>query len=159
MEESKKEPELILPSTIPSLSTDKKESSEIKRLNSDQKLEKKIKDLEEKLDNLNNNNISSSDQEKQEEINMNNNLINKYELSDITKAFLDSYLDDSGTKAELSDFSKAYITGLTFDYQSEPKNEERPALSGLTMEFLNDNYDTTNNKMEVIEEKEEENNN
>ena len=160
IEESKTEPELIIPAAIPSVSIDKKESSETKSLNSDQKLEKKIKDLEEKLDNLNNNNnISSSEQEKQDEVNINNNLINKYELSDITKAFLDSYLDNSDTKAELSDFSKAYMTGLTFDYQSEPKNEERPALSGLTMEFLNDNYDTTNNKMEVIEEKEEENNN
>ena len=51
------------------------------------------------------------------------------------------------------------MTGLTFDYQNESKNEERPALSRLTTEFLNDNHDMTNKKMEVIEEKEEENNN
>ena len=109
-----------------------------------------------------NNNVSSSEQEKHDDININNNLLNKYELSDVTKAYLDSYLDDSSPKAELSDFSKAYMTGLTLDYQTETKNEERPALSGFAMEFLNDNYEGDNtgkNKMEIIEEKEEENNN
>ena len=137
---------------------------ELKSLNSDQKLEKKIKDLEEKLDNLNNNNnnnnITSDEQENPTENNLNNNLLNKYELSDITKAYLDSYITDSSPRAELSDFSKAYMTGLTFDYQSETKNEERPALSGFAMEFLKDSYDDNDkNKMEIIEEKEEENNN
>ena len=52
------------------------------------------------------------------------------------------------------------MTGLTLDYQSDTKNEERPALSGYAMEFLKDSYDYNDkNKMEVIEEKEEENNN
>ena len=164
IEETKKEQEITPPITN-IVSSDKKEIAdnnlELHNLNSDQKLEKKIKDLEEKLDNLNNN-VSSSEQEKHDDININNNLLNKYELSDITKAYLDSYLDDSSPKAELSDFSKAYMTGLTLDYQTETKNEERPALSGFAMEFLNDNYEGDNtgkNKMEIIEEKEEENNN
>ena len=64
----------------------------------------------------------------------------------------------------MSDFSKAYITGLDVDYNidyEDTKKNERPALSGLTMEFLKDNENTNDdsNKMEkIIEEKEEESN-
>ena len=86
-------------------------------------------------------------------------MFTKFELSDITKQYLNSYLEDSGPSPELSDFSKAYITGLGDSYKNEETNVERPALSGLTMEFLNDNYEDNadKNKMEeIIEVKEEE---
>ena len=74
----------------------------------------------------------------------------------MTKAFLNSYLDDSEPKPELSDFSKAYMVGLSDDYNKETNNNERPALSGLTMQFLEyNNNDEDNNK---IEEQKEENN-
>ena len=131
---------------------------EIKLTNSDIKLAKKIEELEIKLDNLNKGKLSEEPKEEEK------NIYDKYELSDITKAFLDSYTEDSSQKPELSDFSKAYITGLDVDYNidyEDTKKNERPALSGLTMEFLKDNENTNDdsNKMEkIIEEKEEESN-
>jgi len=122
-------------------------------MNSDQKLEKKIKDLESKLDNLNKASSLENELKNQEDQKdgQNQNLFDQYSilnkpgLSDITKAYLSSYLEDSPSKVELSDYSKAYLT----DYNKDEK-EERPALTGLTMEFLKNN--------EEIEEKEEENN-
>ena len=82
----------------------------------------------------------------------------KYELSDISKAFLNSYLDDGNSRPELSDFSKAYMTSISDDFTSETTtNNERPALSGLTMGFLKDNEEKNENnkKEEIIEEKDE----
>ena len=121
---------------------------------SDKKLEKKIKVLETKLDKLNNPSQSDEENQKDEE----KNIYDKYELSDISKAFLNSYLDDGSPKPELSDYSKAYMTGISEDYTSETTNNERPVLSGLTMEFLKDTDEKSeSNKMEeIIEEKEEE---
>ena len=55
-------------------------------------------------------------------------IMNKPELSDITKQYLSSYT--SGPRPELSDFSKAYMTGLT------TSGNARPELSNLTMEYL-----------------------
>ena len=134
-------------------------------MNSDQKLEKKIKDLETKLDNLNKgtSNIENSEsQKKEEDIYDKYSFLNKPELSDITKAYLSAYLDDdSQPKAELSDFSKAYMTGLT-DYNNNNAHEEkieRPALSGLTMEFLKDNDEIEEKKEENEEEIKEDNKN
>ena len=123
-------------------------------MDSDKKLEKKIKDLETKLDKLNNPSPSEEDKHQEEE----KNIYDKYELSDISKAFLNSYLDDGNSRPELSDFSKAYMTSISDDFTSETTtNNERPVLSGLTMEFLKDNEEKSeSNKMEeIIEEKDE----
>ena len=126
---------------------------DLKMTESDKKLEKKIKDLETKLDKLNNPSQSDEENKKDEE----KNIYDKYELSDISKAFLNSYLDDGSPKPELSDYSKAYMTGISEDYTSETTNNERPVLSGLTMEFLKDTDEKSeSNKMEeIIEEKDE----
>jgi hypothetical protein len=124
----------------------------LKILNSDQKLEKKIKELEKKLDNLNNPSSLIEENQKEEE----NNLYDKYQLSDLTKEFLNTYLDDSEPAPELSDFSKAYMVGLSDDYNKESTNDERPALSGLTMQFLENNNNEEENKKN--EEQKEENN-
>ena len=130
-------------------------SSSKKSLCSTQKLEKKIKDLELKLDDLNNNISPFLDITEPERPEQNN--INKYSildnpgLSDITKAYLNSYLEDSEPKTELSDFSKAYIIGLN-DYNII---NDSPVLTGLTKEFLNQ-YDDNINKNEEIKEIKEE---
>ena len=53
-------------------------------------------------------------------------------LSDITKEYLSSFLEESMPKTELSDFSRAYMIKL----DGYNMNDERPTLSGLTKEFL-----------------------
>jgi len=113
------------------------ENNEInKNLNSTQKLEQKIKDLESKLDDLNNKPISEFNLAETE------NNINKYSildkpgLSDITKEYLSSNLDYLAPNNELSDFSKAYMIGLDVFNNII---SDRPSLSGLTKEFLKEN--------------------
>ena len=107
-----------------------------KNLNSTQKLEQKIKDLESKLDDLNNKPISEFNLAETE------NNINKYSildkpgLSDITKEYLSSNLDYLAPNNELSDFSKAYMIGLDVFNNII---SDRPSLSGLTKEFLKEN--------------------
>ena len=130
-------------------------SSSKNSLISTQKLEKKIKDLELKLDDLNNNIspfLGSTEIEEQEQ---NNNvkysILDNPGLSDITKAYLSSYLEDSSPKLELSDFSRAYFFGLD-DYNIY---NERPALSGLTQEFLMENDNDMDKNEEIKEIKEE----
>ena len=113
----------------------------------DKKLENKIKELEAILDNklemlnngtsnltsLNNDNKAETKKDEDKPIDEENiyekySIMNKPELSDITKQYLSSYT--SGPRPELSDFSKAYMTGLT------TSGNARPELSNLTMEYL-----------------------
>ena len=105
----------------------------INNLNSSAKLEKKIKDLETKLDELNSNTSSFLNKIDQENNNYNkNSILDKPELSDITKEYLNTYLKEISTKNELSNYSKAYIMGLD-GYNSINKI---PTLSELTKEYL-----------------------
>ena len=105
----------------------------INNLNSSAKLEKKIKDLETKLDELNSNTSSFLNKIDQENNNYNkNSILDKPELSDITKEYLNTYLEEISTKNELSNYSKAYIMGLD-GYNSINKI---PTLSELTKEYL-----------------------
>ena len=113
----------------------------------DKKLENKIKEVEAILDNklemlnngtsnltsLNNDNKAETKKDEDKPIDEENiyekySIMNKPELSDITKQYLSSYT--SGPRPELSDFSKAYMTGLT------TSGNARPELSNLTMEYL-----------------------
>ena len=130
-------------------------SSSKNSLFSTQKLEKKIKDLELKLDDLNNN-ISpflglTEIEEQEQNKNDKYSILDNPGLSDITKAYLSSYLEDSSPKLELSDFSRAYFFGLD-DYNIY---NERPALSGLTQEFLMENDNDMDKNEEIKEIKEE----
>ena len=69
----------------------------------------------------------------QEDNNYNkNSILDKPELSDITKEYLNTYLEEISTKNELSNYSKAYIMGL-YGYNSINKI---PTLSELTKEYL-----------------------
>lgn len=124
-------------------------------MNSDQKLEKKIKDLESKLDDLNNN--SNSAFNISEPINIDYDykysLLNKPGLSDITKEYLSSFLEESMPKTELSDFSRAYMIKL----DGYNMNDERPTLSGLTKEFLRENDDNNDKKEEINNDKQADN--
>ena len=127
---------------------------------SDKKLENKIRELEAKLDNkleslnyasmltsTNNFNNNEDIKNKDEDKSKGDNILEKYSilnnqgLSDITKAYLGSYI--SGDRPELSDFSKAYINGISSN------NSIRPELSNLTMEYLKNN--TSDFKKEEIE--------
>ena len=114
-------------------------------ISSDKKLENKIKELEEKLNNKLNlinyeidKNKNKEGEEKTEEENIYEkySFLNKPELSDITKKYLSSYT--SGPRPELSDFSKAYMIGLTTNTTT------RPELSNLTMEYLMKNTNDFN---------------
>ena len=123
-----------------------------KKVYLDEKLKKKIKELEFNLDQkleflnkatiltikkndikneIDNNNIN---EEKQK-----NNIIEKYsilsklKLSDSDKAYLSSF--SIKERPELSDFSKAYINSNLNDINKK----ERPELSNLTKEFLMEN--------------------
>ena len=132
-------------------------SNSKKSLSSTQKLEKKIKDLESKLDDLNNNKsplLDITEPEQPEQYNSNQySILDNPGLSDITKAYLSSYLEDSEPKMELSDFSRVYIIGLNDynNYNNYTIINDRPVLSGLTKEFLNE-YDNNIDKNEEIKE-------
>ena len=80
--------------------------------------------------------------------------MNKPGLSDITKEYLSTFLEESMPKTELSDFSKAYMIQLD-DYNMI---NERPTLSVLTKEFLKENDDNRDIKEEINEEKKLDNN-
>ena len=128
-----------------------------KNLTSSQKLIQKIKDLESKLDDLNSKPTSIYNMTELEE-----NKYNKYSildepgLSETTKEYLSSNLDELVPNKELSDFSKAYIMGL--DAYNMIINE-RPSLSGLTKDYLKENdEEIDDNKNEIISEIEEEEN-
>jgi len=123
--------------------------NKIRKLNSTEKLEQKIKDLESKLDDLNNNTISFFNTTEEEENNDNkDSILNKPGLSEISKEYLSINLDALEPKNELSDFSRAYMIEL---YNYDNLSHERPQLSGLTKEYLRENE-------EIKEEKDVENN-
>ena len=104
--------------------------NKIRKLNSTEKLEQKIKDLESKLDDLNNNTISFFNTTEEEENNDNkDSILNKPRLSEISKEYLSINLDELEPKNELSDFSRAYMIEL---YNYDNLSHERPQLSGLT---------------------------
>ena len=130
-------------------------NSSIKNLTSSAKLEQKIKELESKLDDLNNN--SNSAFNISEPINIDYDykysLLNKPGLSDITKEYLSSFLEESMPKTELSDFSRAYMIKL----DGYNMNDERPTLSGLTKEFLRENDDNNDKKEEINNDKQADN--
>ena len=130
-------------------------NSSLKSLSSSKKLEQKIKDLESKLDDLNNNTTSAFNISEPIDIDYDYkySILNNQGLSDITRAYLSSFLGESIPKTELSDFSKAYMIKLD-DYNA---NIERPTLSGLTKEFLKENDDDKDKKEEINEIKQEDN--
>ena len=53
----------------------------------------------------------------------------KYELSDITKSYLNNYM--SGNRPELSDFSKQFLS-----QNYVPTSTSRPELSNITRAYL-----------------------
>ena len=112
--------------------------NKIRKLNSTEKLEQKIKDLESKLDDLNNNTISFFNTTEEEEENNDDKylILNKPGLSEISKEYLSINLDDLEPKNELSDFTRAYMIEL---HNYDNVDNERPELSGLTKKFLKDN--------------------
>ena len=125
-------------------------SSDIKRIDSAKKLEAKIKELETKLDDLNKNTqplLNTGDNNFGNYDNSTYQYMGNKGLSDITKVYLSSYLDHSIQRAELSDSSRVYMIGL----EENNNNKERPILTGLTKEFLDQNE---TNK-EIKEENEE----
>ena len=75
-------------------------------------------------------NVNATDEEKA--------IYNKYsfyntsELSDYTKAYLNSRI--IGTRPELSDYTKAYLDSLT-----SSSSDVKPELSNLTKEYLSSN--------------------
>ena len=129
----------------------------------EKKLEDKIKELESTLDKkidflkyattsliLTNNDIKNeidnnpsdiNKEEASEDIYQKYSLLKKPELSDITKAYLNSYTSPI-THTELSDFSKAYISSNIIG----GGNNSRPELSNLTMEYLKQNGTDLNNE-------------
>ena len=125
--------------------------NKIRKLNSTEKLEQKIKDLESKLDELNNNTISFFSAPEEEDNNdLKDSLLNKPGLSEISKEYLSSYLEDLEPKNTLSDFSRAYMIELN---NYDTLSNERPNLSRLTKEFLKENEKIKEEEKE--EEKEE----
>ena len=130
-------------------------NSSLKSLSSSKKLEQKIKDLESKLDDLNNNTTSvfNISEPIDTDYDYKYSILNNPGLSDITRAYLSSFLGESIPKTELSDFSRAYMIKLD-DYNA---NIERPTLSGLTKEFLKENDDDKDKKEEINEIKQEDN--
>ena len=134
-----------------------KNNYSIKSLNSSKKLEQKIKELESKLDELNNNSTSIFNLGEPLDIDYDYkySLLNKPGLSETTKAYLNSFLDDPIQNTELSYFSRAYITKLD-DINID---SERPVLSGLTKEFLKENDENNDKKEEEINEIKQEDNN
>ena len=133
-----------------------KNNYSIKSLNSSKKLEQKIKELESKLDELNNNSTSIFNLGEPLDIDYDYkySLLNKPGLSETTKAYLNSFLDDPIQNTELSYFSRAYITKLD-DINID---SERPVLSGLTKEFLKENDENNDKKEEEINEIKQEDN-
>jgi len=131
-------------------------NSSIKNLTSSNKLEQKIKELESKLDDLNNNteSIFNISEPINSDYDYKYSLLNKTGLSDITKEYLSTFLEESMPKTELSDFSKAYMIQLD-DYNMI---NERPTLSVLTKEFLKENDDNKDIKEEINDEKKLDNN-
>ena len=130
-------------------------NSSIKNLSSSKRLEQKIKDLESKLDDLNNNTTSvfNISEPIDTDYDYKYSILNNPGLSDITRAYLSSFLGESIPKTELSDFSRAYMIKLD-DYNA---NIERPTLSGLTKEFLKEKDDDKDKKEEINEIKQEDN--
>lgn len=61
-------------------------------------------------------------------------LINKSDLSDYTKAYMNSIA--SATRPELSDYTKAYLDSVSLG-----TSDVKPELSNLTKEYLSSNYD------------------
>ena len=76
--------------------------------------------------------------------------MNKPGLSEISKEYLSSYLEDLEPKNTLSDFSRAYMIELN---NYDTLSNERPNLSRLTKEFLKENEEIKEEEKE--EEKEE----